>query len=39
VHAAPCRAVGLGNDERNFVPGLQQALERLCGEFWRAGED
>jgi len=29
----------LGDDERNFVARLQQALERPGGEFWCAGED
>jgi hypothetical protein len=38
-HAASGRPVGLRDDKRNFMAGFEQALERLCGEFWRAGED
>jgi hypothetical protein len=29
----------LRNDEGNLVAGGEQALERLRGELWRAGED
>jgi hypothetical protein len=29
----------LCNDKRNCMAGFEQARERLCGEFWRAGED
>jgi hypothetical protein len=39
THAAPGRAVGLGDDQRNFVASFEQALERLRGESWRPGED
>jgi hypothetical protein len=39
THAASGGAVGLGNDQRNFVAGFEQAGERPCGEFWSAGED
>jgi hypothetical protein len=38
-HATSGRSVGLRNDKRNVVAGFEQALERLCGECWRAGED
>jgi hypothetical protein len=39
AHAAPGRSIRLGDDERDFVTGFEQAAERLRGEFWRAGED
>jgi hypothetical protein len=39
MHAAPGRAVGLGDDKRNFVAGFEQTLKRLRGESWRPGED
>jgi hypothetical protein len=39
VHAASRGTIGLRDDKRNFVTGLQQAGERPRGKFWRAGED
>jgi hypothetical protein len=39
THASPGRPVGLGDDKRNLVAGIEQALKRPRGELWRAGEN
>jgi hypothetical protein len=39
MHAAPGGTVGLGDDERNLVAGVEQPLERLRCELGSAGED
>src|SRR5690606_33660969 len=39
MHAASCRAVRLGQDERDLKACGMQGLECRGGEFWRAGKD
>jgi hypothetical protein len=39
VHAAPRWPVGLRQDQRNVVAGIDEPRERGRGELGRAGED